>query len=272
MRRHRGELRNWGGPVPIPSSYAEPLRSRSSFWGEGTRDFTCRSLLDHALFSQVTPPITSYAEVREWCGRGSQPRCCDSLHLLPLPPAVDHTETLWVGRDRPSFSFLRQPVLFIQRHQATQTLHCSNICKWRKGNSKRERTVRHTPTHSPLSWCFRWHQVPCVPADSVSMLTNLLIVWVSSQTLQDANMRVGDLSLSYVRFWDPMYCSSPGSSVHGILQARTLEWVAMPSSGGSSHPRLSQTHGLRERIYGCRREGELGSLGWTCTHCCILNG
>ena len=29
---------------------------------------------------------------------------------------------------------------------------------------------------------------------------------------------------------DPMDCSPPGSSVHGILQARILEWVAMPSS------------------------------------------
>jgi len=36
---------------------------------------------------------------------------------------------------------------------------------------------------------------------------------------------------------DPMGCSSPGSSVHGILQARILEWVAMPSSKGSSRPR-----------------------------------
>ena len=29
---------------------------------------------------------------------------------------------------------------------------------------------------------------------------------------------------------DPMDCSPPGSSVHGILQARTLEWVAISSS------------------------------------------
>ena len=35
----------------------------------------------------------------------------------------------------------------------------------------------------------------------------------------------------------PMDCSQPGSSVHGILQARILEWVAMPSSRGSSPPR-----------------------------------
>ena len=35
---------------------------------------------------------------------------------------------------------------------------------------------------------------------------------------------------------DPMDCSLTGSSVHWILQARVLEWVAMPSSRGSSQP------------------------------------
>ena len=36
---------------------------------------------------------------------------------------------------------------------------------------------------------------------------------------------------------DPMDCSPPGSSVHGILQARILEWVAIPFSRKSSQPR-----------------------------------
>ena len=36
---------------------------------------------------------------------------------------------------------------------------------------------------------------------------------------------------------DPMDCNLPGSTVHGILQARTLEWVAIPFSRGSSQPR-----------------------------------
>ena len=31
-------------------------------------------------------------------------------------------------------------------------------------------------------------------------------------------------------FCNPMDCSPPGSSVHGILQARILEWVAVPFS------------------------------------------
>ena len=41
--------------------------------------------------------------------------------------------------------------------------------------------------------------------------------------------------------WDPVDCSPPGYSVHGILQARILEWVATPSSRGSSWPR-DRTH------------------------------
>ena len=36
---------------------------------------------------------------------------------------------------------------------------------------------------------------------------------------------------------NPMDCSLPGSSVHGILHARILEWVAMPSFRGLSQPR-----------------------------------
>ena len=44
-------------------------------------------------------------------------------------------------------------------------------------------------------------------------------------------------SLSQVWLCHPMDCNPPGSSVHGILQARILEWVAMPSSRWPSQPR-----------------------------------
>ena len=37
--------------------------------------------------------------------------------------------------------------------------------------------------------------------------------------------------------WNATGCSLPGSPVHGILQARILEWVAMPSCRGSYWPR-----------------------------------
>ena len=46
---------------------------------------------------------------------------------------------------------------------------------------------------------------------------------------------------SCLTFYDLMDCSLPGSSVHGILQARILEWVAIFSSRGSSPPGTEPT-------------------------------
>ena len=42
---------------------------------------------------------------------------------------------------------------------------------------------------------------------------------------------------SCLTLWDAMDRSSPGSSVHGILQERILEWVPIPFSRGSFEPR-----------------------------------
>ena len=59
-----------------------------------------------------------------------------------------------------------------------------------------------------------------------SSYTSLYLMYMHVKSLQ-----------SCLTLWYPMDCSLPGSSVHGILQARILEWVAMPSSRGSSQPR-----------------------------------
>ena len=42
---------------------------------------------------------------------------------------------------------------------------------------------------------------------------------------------------SHARLFVTLWTSLPGSSVHGILQARILEWVAMASSRGFPRPR-----------------------------------
>ena len=49
------------------------------------------------------------------------------------------------------------------------------------------------------------------------------------------------LCLHSLTLCNPMDCNPPGSSVHGILQARILKWAAISLSGGSSLPRY-QTH------------------------------
>ena len=42
-------------------------------------------------------------------------------------------------------------------------------------------------------------------------------------------------------FCDPMGCSLPGSSVHGILQARILEWLPSPPPGDLPNPKIKPT-------------------------------
>ena len=46
-----------------------------------------------------------------------------------------------------------------------------------------------------------------------------------------------EVTLSCLTLCDPVDCSPPGSSVHGILQARILEWVVISFSRGYSQPR-----------------------------------
>ena len=50
-------------------------------------------------------------------------------------------------------------------------------------------------------------------------------------------LRWSEVAQSCPSLCDPMDCSLPGSSVHGIFQARVLEWVAISFSRGSSQPR-----------------------------------
>ena len=47
--------------------------------------------------------------------------------------------------------------------------------------------------------------------------------------------------LSRVQLCNPMDCSPPGSSVHGILQARTLEWLPFPPPGDRPNPGIEPT-------------------------------
>ena len=59
-------------------------------------------------------------------------------------------------------------------------------------------------------------------------------IWAPWSSCENVKMLVAQLCPTLC---NPMDCSPPDSSVYGSLQARILEWVAMPSSRGSSRPR-----------------------------------
>ena len=64
-------------------------------------------------------------------------------------------------------------------------------------------------------------------------------LWQCKQNIPKMNLTECDglVTKSCLTLFDPMDCSSPGFSVHGIFQARILEWVAISFSRGSSQPR-----------------------------------
>ena len=66
-----------------------------------------------------------------------------------------------------------------------------------------------------------------------SSKSTVLILWGASESPKVKVL----VAQSCLTLCDPTDCSSPGSSVHGILQARILEWVAILFARGSSQPR-----------------------------------
>ena len=70
---------------------------------------------------------------------------------------------------------------------------------------------------------------------------------------------------SCLTLFDPTDCSPPGSSVHGILQGRILEWVAMPSSRGVFPTQGSKSGPLhcRQILYQLSHQGSplFGNVG-----------
>ena len=103
-------------------------------------------------------------------------------------------------------------------------------------------------THSSiLAWRIPWTEGPgrlwsvgqaMVCGDMTEQLILLLYNMYNLKLYAKSYVYVYIELFSHVQlFWGPMDCSPPGSSVHGILHARTLEWVAIPFSRGSSWSR-----------------------------------
>ena len=83
-----------------------------------------------------------------------------------------------------------------------------------------------------------WFQIGCIQARNNSFL------WYKKKLIPESQSHcrwnvvcVPNHSVTCATLCDPMDCSLPGSSVHGIFQARILEWAAISSSSRSSRSR-----------------------------------
>ena len=105
------------------------------------------------------------------------------------------------------------------------------IWQWKK---PRLRWVTNSGLHSQQEWN-KGLISEYLPPYSVSWFTVLKMTrpW----RVFRKEVKWSEVAQSCPILCDPMDCSPPGSSIHGIFQARVLEWVAISFSRGSSWPR-----------------------------------
>ena len=72
---------------------------------------------------------------------------------------------------------------------------------------------------------------------STKWIKDLNIKAKTAKVLEEDISELSKVTQSCPTLWDPVHCSLPGVSLHGILQARVLECVAISFSRASSRPR-----------------------------------
>ena len=92
---------------------------------------------------------------------------------------------------------------------------------------KKENLVKFSKNYTSL-WYLKQNS-PSPPSSQLSkMVASLVVQWIRI---------LSRLAQSCPTHCNPMDCSLPGSSVHGIFQAIVLEWIVISFSKGSSQPR-----------------------------------
>ena len=104
----------------------------------------------------------------------------------------------------------------------------------------------------------RKHTLPKLPLSLIDLQNQSLWTLFFSYCVSIITL----VAQSCLTLCDPMDCSLPGSSVHRILQARILEWVAISFSRGSSWP--------RDQTWIPCIEGRF--LTWTTREACVSTG
>ena len=98
----------------------------------------------------------------------------------------------------------------------------------------------------PITWPWPTHFTSMSCKELLSLLQRLLQPLLAKCSTVPRSvccpcMRACSVAQLCLTLWDSMHCSLPGPSVHGISQARILEWVAMPFSRKSLEPGIKPT-------------------------------
>ena len=107
-------------------------------------------------------------------------------------------------------------------------------CHQARGEKAKKRESKR-----PQVWWGGSGAAVCVELRTQSLRTKAVYQWEAEGRMSSTEEPFPVVCLaaqSCLSLCDPIDCSLPGSSVHGILQTRILQWVAMPSSGDLPDP------------------------------------
>ena len=109
------------------------------------------------------------------------------------------------------------------------------------------------------NWVLFWWAGPCLVKLESNFLLMGGIVFLRILNIHPCayNAAAAKSLQSCPTLCDPMDCSLPGSSIHGIFQARVLRWVAISFSSGSSWPR-DQTQIIAGREHSYTHQQKIG--------------
>ena len=166
--------------------------------------FFSTQLSSHTL----TLPLKCYVEWKEWAGEDS--RKYPIKYLLFINLEIEFG--LWESKSDTSCRLWKRRW---QMSSASHLLHalCHHLCS--QYSLLKIQRCKHVPA------CFKFF---------LTLIFNVCFFFFTLLKVLPEQLCCAKSLQSHLTLSDPMDCSPPGSSVHGILQARILEWVAMPSS------------------------------------------
>ena len=121
-------------------------------------------------------------------------------------------EIFLIQRLNPGHLYCRQILYHLSHRKHT----CYRCCKVSSVVSDSVQPQRRQPTRFPLPWDS--------PGNNIGVGCHFLLQCMKVKSESEVSQSCPTLS-------DPMDCSPPGSSTHGIFQARVLEWDALAFSG-----------------------------------------
>ena len=136
------------------------------------------------------------------------------------------------GRPMLNYSAVEQSSLVAQRLKPLPAMQETQVWSLGREDPLEKEIVTHS---SILAWRIPWMEKPGRLQSTGSQ--RVRHDWAISVTQGKRNKWVSEAAQSCPTLCDPMYCSLPGFSIHGILQARILEWVTISFSRASSRPR-----------------------------------